>query len=139
TGPSPAHLPTARTFPGYDQLPDGVRVRGRAAFAAGAVDVAETLRVHTDSGRRRLLREYEFTGVPPGHSAEPRHRADDLPAPQPPTALERVARADSGMIDGSLERPGYRAVAYPRPKAPSGEDLIMPGALAVNPRDGRVF
>jgi glucose/arabinose dehydrogenase len=135
----PAEVSTAKTFLGYDRLPDGVRVRWRAAFAAGAVDVAETLRIHTESGRRRLLREYEFTGVPPGRSAEPRQRADDLPAPQPPPALERVARADAGTIDGSLERPGYRAVTYPRPKAPSGEDLIMPTALAVNPRDGRVF
>jgi hypothetical protein len=28
---------------------------------------------------------------------------------------------------------------YPRPKTISGEDLIMPGAVAVNPKDGRVF
>src|SRR5262249_44289726 len=40
---------------------------------------------------------------------------------------------------GSLERPGYRAVAYPRPKTVSGEDRIMPAAIAVHPRDGRVF
>jgi hypothetical protein len=38
-----------------------------------------------------------------------------------------------------LERPGYRAVAYPRPKSVAGEDRIMPVALAVRPRDGRVF
>ncbi|MBX9581790.1 MAG: hypothetical protein K2X87_15915, partial [Gemmataceae bacterium] len=41
--------------------------------------------------------------------------------------------------EGSLERPGYRAVAYPRPKTASGEDRVMPGAIAVRPRDGRVF
>jgi hypothetical protein len=38
-----------------------------------------------------------------------------------------------------LTRPGYRAQAYPRPKTLSGEDRIMPGAIAVQPRDGRVF
>ncbi len=40
---------------------------------------------------------------------------------------------------GQLQRPGFRAVAYPRPKNAEGEDLIMPSALAVNPRDGRLF
>src|SRR5262249_3396435 len=56
-----------------------------------------------------------------------------------PAAPERVAFADPGAIAGSLERPGYRAIAYPRPKTTSGEDRVMPGALAVDPRDGRVF
>ena len=40
---------------------------------------------------------------------------------------------------GRLDRPGYRAIAYPRPKTVTGEDRIMPGALAVGPRDGRLF
>jgi hypothetical protein len=38
-----------------------------------------------------------------------------------------------------LERPGYRAIAYPRPKTVTGEDRIMPAALGVRPRDGQVF
>ena len=41
--------------------------------------------------------------------------------------------------EGSLERPGYRAVAYPRPKLPNGEDALMPGGVAVDPASGRVF
>jgi mono/diheme cytochrome c family protein len=41
--------------------------------------------------------------------------------------------------EGSLERPGYKAIAYPRPKTISGEDRIMPGAVAVRPKDGQVF
>jgi hypothetical protein len=40
---------------------------------------------------------------------------------------------------GSLERPGYRAIVYPRPKTVSREDRIVPGAIAADPRDGRVF
>src|SRR5262249_31938314 len=37
------------------------------------------------------------------------------------------------------DRPGYRAIAYPRPKTVSGEDRVMPVALAIHPRDGRVY
>jgi hypothetical protein len=63
----------------------------------------------------------------------------DLPAakPVPPWEHKPVTFADAP--EGSLERPGYRAVAYPRPKTVSGEDRIMPGAVAVRPRDGQVF
>jgi hypothetical protein len=41
--------------------------------------------------------------------------------------------------EGSLERPGYKAVIYPRLKTVSGEDRIMPGAVAVRAKDGAVF
>src|SRR5262249_50080993 len=41
--------------------------------------------------------------------------------------------------DGSPTRPGYKAIAYPRPKTVFGEDRVMPGAVAVRPRDGQVF
>src|SRR5262249_9192492 len=53
--------------------------------------------------------------------------------------VERTILPVAGTIEGSLERPGYRAIAYPRPKTATGEDRILPSALAVNPRDGRVF
>jgi glucose/arabinose dehydrogenase len=62
-----------------------------------------------------------------------------LPAPRSPPAFERVPVPDPGPVEGSLERPGYRAIAYPRPRTVSGEDLIMPGAVAADPKDGRVF
>jgi len=120
--------PTVRTFIGYDRLTDGVRVRWRA----GQGEVAEILRIRTDKGRRQLLHDVEFDGVL-------RHRAYDLPARRPPQAVERTTITDPGATDGPLERPGYRAIPYPRPKGPSGEDLIMPGAVAVDPKDGRVF
>ncbi len=63
----------------------------------------------------------------------------DLPAAAEPPAIPRTLLADPGQEEGSLERPGYRAIPYPRPKTVSGEDRIMPSALAVDPADGRVF
>ena len=62
-----------------------------------------------------------------------------LPPARPALAWEGRASADPGRAEGSLERPGYRAIAYPRPKTPSGEDRVMPAAVAVHPTDGRVF
>src|SRR5207247_494686 len=63
----------------------------------------------------------------------------ELPPAQAPAPLEAAAVQDPGKVEGSLEQPGYRAIAYPRPKTASGEDLVMPGAIAADPRDGRVF
>jgi glucose/arabinose dehydrogenase len=63
----------------------------------------------------------------------------ELPPVQPPPAADAVTLQDSGKVEGSLERPGYRAILYPRPKTSTGEDLVMPSAIASNPRDGRVF
>jgi cytochrome c2 len=63
----------------------------------------------------------------------------DLPPAQAPPPEEQVVLQDPGKFDGALDRPGYRAIALPRPKSASGEDLVMPGAIAADPRDGRVF
>jgi mono/diheme cytochrome c family protein/glucose/arabinose dehydrogenase len=64
----------------------------------------------------------------------------ELPPSRAPPSGERPTLAvDPGTSEGSLERPGYRAIAYPRPKTAAGDDLVMPGALAVHPRDGRLF
>ena len=62
-----------------------------------------------------------------------------LPPAKAPASLEPVAPFDPGPVGGSLVRPGYRAIAYPRPRTRNGDDLVMPGALAINPKDGRVF
>ncbi len=62
-----------------------------------------------------------------------------LPDAKSPPAVELTILADLGKIEGSMSRPGYRAIAYPRPKTISGEDRVMPVALAVHPKDGRVF
>jgi len=63
----------------------------------------------------------------------------ELPPAQAPPAAEVVVLQDPGKLDGALERPGYRAAPLPRPKSSSGEDLVMPGAIAADPRDGRIF
>ncbi len=63
----------------------------------------------------------------------------DLPAETAPAMVPQPRLLDTGSIEGSLVRPGYRALAYPRPKTASGEDRVMPGAIAVDPRQGRVF
>jgi glucose/arabinose dehydrogenase len=64
---------------------------------------------------------------------------NELPEPTSPPPVARTVLADSAKMDGTLERPGYQAIAYPRPKTSSGEDRVMPAALAVDPKDGRVF
>jgi mono/diheme cytochrome c family protein len=61
----------------------------------------------------------------------------DLLPPQAPPPAEVVVLQDPGKFDGALERPGYRATPLPRPKSASGEDLIMPGAIAAE--GDRVF
>jgi hypothetical protein len=63
----------------------------------------------------------------------------DLPPAKAPPPAEHRVTFDPGRTEGTLERPGYRATAYPRPKTATGEDRVMPGAVAVHPRDGRVF
>jgi glucose/arabinose dehydrogenase len=63
----------------------------------------------------------------------------DLPPAGAAPPWEGKPRENPDPDAGSLDRPGYQAVAYPRPKSISGEDRIMPAAIAVHPRDGRVF
>jgi mono/diheme cytochrome c family protein/glucose/arabinose dehydrogenase len=63
-------------------------------------------------------------------------------APQIPVAVKKPLvplAGGEGEIDPAPRRPGYRAIVYPRPKTPSGEDRVMPGALAVDPLTGRLF
>jgi mono/diheme cytochrome c family protein/glucose/arabinose dehydrogenase len=69
-----------------------------------------------------------------------------LPKPGRPNAATNYAFAFSqnpaqrdAEVSGSLERPGYRALRYAMPKTSNGEDRIMPSALAVDPRSGRLF
>ncbi len=63
----------------------------------------------------------------------------ELPEGQSPPIVAQAQRFESDNPQFLLNRPGYRAVAYPRPKFASGEDRLMPGAVAVDPKDGRVF
>jgi mono/diheme cytochrome c family protein/glucose/arabinose dehydrogenase len=63
----------------------------------------------------------------------------DLPPARPAPKWDGQPVTFTDATGGSLARPGYRAVAYPRPKTVSGEDRILPAAVAVRPRDGQVF
>lgn len=62
-----------------------------------------------------------------------------LPAAKAPPKWDLAPAPLTDPPGGSLERPGYRAIVYPRPKTVSGEDRVMPGAVAVRPKDGQVF
>ena len=116
----------ARGFRGYDRLIDGMRPRSAEAGAF------ETIRVVSEGGARRLVREHRSAGKVMATSHA-------LPPPREPAARDQAVFTDPARFEGSLERPGFRAVAFPRPKSRSGEDVLMPGALAVDPRSGRVF
>ncbi|MBO0700878.1 MAG: hypothetical protein J2P46_20955, partial [Zavarzinella sp.] len=154
--------PTDRTLLGYDRLPDGARVRWKLRFPATTLDVEDTLRL---PAARAFVRDVRASGLPAGSSLELRRpvagakgdptrsvvqtadksgtavvtfRVELAPGHSPPTwDLAPVTAPDP--VEGSLVRPGYRAIAYPRPKTVSGEDRIMPGAVAVRPKDGQVF
>jgi mono/diheme cytochrome c family protein len=176
-----ADVPRTRTLLGYDRLEDGARLRWQIEFPSTVIEVVESFHLVTTRGKRHLLQEVAFSGVPVGHSLELRMRALEnlplhvkavlgqatastnegvvqvvlrpdkqgtsttviqlgLPAAKSPPVVERITLApDSGKLEGTLERPGYRAIAYPRPKTVIGEDRVMPVALAAHPTDGRVF
>src|SRR5262249_23352920 len=55
--------PENRTLHGYDRLADGARLRWRVDFASGTVELSEILRLGSDGGKRRLLREVRFTDL----------------------------------------------------------------------------
>jgi hypothetical protein len=172
--------PTARELHGYDALGDGVRIRWRASFDGGTVEVVETLRFDRTSAPGALTRELSMKGIPgeasilvrtretkPGgvHVAASTGTAQsqsvdeqlivtvtpvragtavvtmrsDLPPVRAAPRWEGHLVVDPGRAEGSLERPGYRAIAHPRPKTVSGEDRVMPVALTTRPRDGQVF
>jgi glucose/arabinose dehydrogenase/cytochrome c551/c552 len=123
-----------RVFLGYERLVDGVRLRWQFHFEKDAMEVQETLRIVTSKDTRQLVRELTVAG-----EGKPTTWKFDLPSAKTPPAwsLKPVNFPDDP--DGSLERPGYKAIMYPRPKTVSGEDRIMPGAVAVRPKDGQVF
>ena len=151
---------TERTLLGYDRLPDGARLRWRLRFKGGTLDVDEALRL---TRGRQFERELHVAGIPAGATIRVRGRGPgdrepavstlrpdpagkatttirhDLPPARSPPAWDLAASPVTDPPGGSLVRPGYRAIAYPRPKTVSGEDRIMPGAVAVRPKDGQVF
>jgi mono/diheme cytochrome c family protein len=130
--PSPTPKPTGRTLLGYDRLADGVRLRWQFHFEKDVVGVEDTLRFVSAKGTRQLVRELRL-------GDKTFTVKTDLPAAKTPPAWDVKPVSFPDDPEGSLERPGYKAVAYPRPKTVSGEDRVMPGAVAVRPRDGQVF
>ncbi len=126
--------PTERTLLGYDRLPDGVRLRWESRFDKETLDVEETLRFVSEEGTRGLVRELK-----PAGDTKPVAVRTLLAGVKAPPAWDNKPLSFPDDPDGSLERPGYNAVMYPRPKTVSGEDRIMPGAVAVRPKDGQVF
>jgi mono/diheme cytochrome c family protein/glucose/arabinose dehydrogenase len=132
--------PLSAAFLGYERLADGVRIRVRLQFASGPEEVTEEWRVRRAGGGRELVRALRWTSL-----SERKPAAENrfpLPPPQVPPKLEEPSaartKADDGPI-GPLQRPGYRAILYPRPKTAAGEDLVMPSALAADPRTGQLF
>jgi glucose/arabinose dehydrogenase/mono/diheme cytochrome c family protein len=121
--------PQSIDFLGYERLQDGARIRLLAHVGEKTVDGSETFRLRD----RNVSHEVQWTGLP----AKTFSYALPALAQLPETKYPQLP--DPGPVGGSLERPGYRAIAYPRPKTIIGEDLLMPGAVAVNPADGRVF
>jgi hypothetical protein len=130
----PRGKPKELTLLGYDRRADGVKLRWRFGYADDSVEITETLRFESAKGTRRLVREL----LTP-RDVDPLVFKHDLPAAKAPPARANQPLSFPDAVEGSLERPGYTAVVYPRPKTVSGEDRIVPGAVAVRPKDGQVF
>jgi len=68
--------------------------------------------------------------------------AHTVKAPLQPTAARETKPAAftwDDWVPGSAKRPGYRAVQHPLPKLPSGEDRVLPFAMATDPVTGMVY
>ncbi len=126
--------PSKITLLGYDRRADGVQLRWQWDFDKTSVEVTETLRFTGENGTRQFVRELRSPA-----EVEPQSIKHDLPAAKAPPAWANQPLSFPDAVEGSLERPGYTAVVYPRPKTVSGEDRVMPGAVAVRPKDGQVF
>lgn len=123
-------LPIDGTVIYQTRLPAGALPRAKAD--EGRLQVAKT-----SSSATGDLWKVEMTASRQGKIAA--EWRVDLPEAITAPRYERPALIDSGRPTGPLERPGYRAIEYPRPPAVSGEDLVMPGAVSVDPKTGRVF
>jgi cytochrome c551/c552 len=144
---------TERTLLGYDRLLDGARIRWKLRFPAATIEIEDALRL---PAAREFVREVRASGLPADTSLQvsrPRPAAIHadregkatatikltLPPAKSPLRWDVSPITSPDPVEGSLERPGYKAVAYPRPKMISGEDRVMPGAVGVRPKDGQVF
>jgi len=118
-------VPAGRSIEVRSRVLDGLAVDVTATRGEAKGDVTEKV------FRATLTADKERNAV-----ARIRHALPPAKAAPPP---ERIVLSAPESMEGARERPGYRAIAYPRPKTAAGQDLVMPGALAVHPKDGRVF
>lgn len=130
----PRGKPKELALLGYDRHSDGAKLRWRFVYDNDSVELEETLRFVSAKGTRTLVRELRTS-----REVDPLVFKHDLPVAKAPPAWANQPLSFPDAIEGALERPGYKAVAYPRPKTVSGEDRIVPGAVAVRPKDGQVF
>lgn len=100
---------------------------------------AEVLAVVGKATSRTVDGVFQADIEPNDRGAAHVHVTHPLPAARRLQSTADAIKPLEEPLGGSLARPGYRAIAYPRPKTTQGDDLVMPGALAINPRDGRVF
>lgn len=120
-------LPRERNFMYHTRLPNGMEL----AWRVGTKDYVETILVAPREIRRtiRLL----------GTTKPLLDVSLSLPPAKASAKWNGVAIPFADDPEGTLDRPGFKATAYPRPKTISGEDRIMPGAIAVRPKDGKLF
>jgi len=97
-----------------------VRTTGRMQIVGNGVTV-----VPTDGGRS--------VGLEWAHTVESPRRSMAAGETKP------AAFAWDDWFPGSMKRPGYRAVQHPLPKLPSGEDRVLPFAMATDFVTGTVY
>jgi mono/diheme cytochrome c family protein/glucose/arabinose dehydrogenase len=120
-------------FLGYEQLADGLRVRTRWITAKGPTLATDDYRIVGDGSERQLTHEARSVSTTAKKYPLPARQAARVTTPAV------VPTPPSATGEDTPARPGYRLVRYPRPKTTTGEDRVMPAALAVHPRDGRLF
>lgn len=139
-----------RSYQKFEILADGARLEWRCSWEnAAPVVIRETFRLQD----RTLEHDLSFEHVPVGvmvevhgqrQSPDAQGRLESrkrfvLPPSELPPVWQEKSLAPVDRAEGSLIRPGYRATPFPRPKLVSGEDRVMPVAIAAHPRQDRVF
>lgn len=124
----------------FDGIPAGSRIGLAAGSPKGASPAKESL-VRVEGRIDPTAR-----GVTIIPAADRRDAAVEwsyrLASPLPAASGREVRPAPftwDPVPPGSATRPGYRAVQHPLPKLPSGEDRVLPFAMATDPVTGTVY
>jgi mono/diheme cytochrome c family protein len=99
-----------------------------------SLDVTKGREIGSTVSENQLL-----TKISPGDGPIDVEVSFELPPASTPAKWDLPPGQLDQSIEGSLVRPGYKAIGYLRPKTVFGEDRVMPGAVAVRPHDGQVF